>query len=159
MAEITLIEAKKFYNSSEETKEFLLTKFSKEELEGKTIPTQEEFDKFCEENIFSQIDYSKMHFLTTNENISKMPTSRIELRNSKDEYIFEYNYDQENQYFKYSYGVYLILMNKFSLQDLDLNKCMKSMLETRFNLFKCQPQPKRQDHPDYWCLGNFSTIS
>ena len=37
--EITLEEAKKLYNSSEEAKVFLLSKFTKDELEGKVVPS------------------------------------------------------------------------------------------------------------------------
>ena len=135
MAEITLKEAKEFYNSSNEVKAFLLTKFTKEELEGKIIPTQEEFNKFFEDTILSQIDYSKMHFLTTNENISKIPTSRIELRNSKDEWLFDYDYNQKNPHFWYSsYPVCSILNNYFSLSDIDRHRLMKKVVEKYFNL-------------------------
>ena len=76
-AQITLEEAKKLYNSSEEAKVLLLSKFTKDELEGKNIPTQEEFNKFFEENILSQIDYSKMTLLDKDGIISKYPTNRI----------------------------------------------------------------------------------
>ena len=134
--EITLDEAKKLYNSSEEAKEFLLSKFTKEELEGKTIPTQEEFNKFFEENIFSQIDYSKTKFLDCNNgHVSKTPTSRIELCNSDDKWLFDYNYDQKTQRVWYSYQrVYTIVMNKFSLQDVDRHRLMKSLVEKHLNL-------------------------
>ena len=131
--EITLDEAKKLYNSSEESKVFLLSKFTKEELEGKNIPSQEEFNKFFEENIFSQIDYSKTKFLDCNGDVSKTPTSRIELRDSDDKWLFDYNYDQKNQQFYYSYyRVYTIFQNQFSLQDDDI--LMKSLVEKHFNL-------------------------
>ena len=133
--EITLDEAKKLYNSSEESKVFLLSKFTKEELEGKTVPTQEEFNKFFEENIFPLIDYSKTKFLDNNGNVSKTPTSRIELRNSDDKWFFDYNYEQKNQHFWYSYyRVYTIFMTKISLQDDDRHRLMKSMVEKHFNL-------------------------
>ena len=69
--EITLEEAKKLYNSSEEAKAFLLSKFTKDELEGKNIPTQDEFNNFFEENIFPLIDYCKTSFLDNNGNVSK----------------------------------------------------------------------------------------
>ena len=69
--EITLEEAKKLYNSSEEAKAFLLSKFTKDELEGKNIPTQDEFNNFCEENIFPLIDYYKTSFLDNNGYVSK----------------------------------------------------------------------------------------
>ena len=133
--EITLDEAKKLYNSSEESKVFLLSKFTKEELEGKTVPTQEEFNKFFEENIFTLIDNSKTKFLDNNGNVSKTPTSRIELNNSDNKWLFDYNYEQKNSRFLYSYKrVYLIFMKQFSLHDVDRNRLMKSLVEKHFNL-------------------------
>jgi hypothetical protein len=138
--EITLEEAKKLYNSSEEAKEFLLSKFTKDELEGKAVPTQEEFNKFFEENIFPLIDYSKTIFLDSSIHMSKTPTSRIELRNSNDEWLFDYDYDQKNQHFWYSYDrVYSIFMKLFSLQDVDRHRLMKSLVEKHFNVHECQP--------------------
>jgi hypothetical protein len=140
-AQITLEEAKKLYNSSEEAKVFLLSKFSKDELEGKNIPSQEEFNKFFEENIFSQIDYSKTKFLDSNGYVSKTPTSRIRLRNSNNKWLFDYDYDQKNQHFLYNYDrVYTIFMNTFSLQAVDRYRLMKSLLEKHFNLHVCQPR-------------------
>jgi len=134
--EITLAEAKKLYNSSEEAKVFLLSKFTKDELEGKTVPTQEEFNKFFEENIFPLIDYSKTKFLDCNNgHVSKTPTSRIELNNSDNKWLFDYNYEQKRQRFWYSYQrVYTILQNKFSLQYDECRCFMKSLVEKYFNL-------------------------
>ena len=141
--EITLEEAKKLYNSSEEAKTFLLSKFTKDELEGKRVPTQEEFNKFFEENIFPLIDYSKTKFLDNNLNISKTPTSRIRLFNSNSEWLFDYNYDQKRQRFSYSYcRVYTIFMNQFSLQDVDRHRLMKSLVEKHFNLRDSQPETR-----------------
>ena len=139
--EITLDEAKKLYNSSEEAKTFLLSKFTKDELEGKNIPTQEEFNKFFEENIFPLIDYSKTKFLDCNNgHVSKTPTSRIELNNSDNKWLFDYNYEQKNSRFLYSYKrVYLIFMKQFSLHDVDRNRLMKSLVEKHFNLSDIQP--------------------
>ena len=133
--EITLDEAKKLYNSSEEAKTFLLSKFTKDELEGKNIPTQEEFDNFFEENIFSQIDYSKTAFLDWYGVSSQTPTSRITLRNSNNEWLFDYNYDPENPHFYYSYDrVYTILTKHLSCEVYYSNKRMKSFVENQFNL-------------------------
>ena len=139
-AQITLEEAKKLYNSSEEAKVFLLSKFTKDELEGKNIPTQEEFNKFFEENILSQIDYSKTKFLDSNAQVSKTPTSTIELRNSDNMWLFDYNYDQKNPYFYYShFRVCTIFRNHFLLQDDDRNILMKSLVEKHFKLRDTQP--------------------
>jgi hypothetical protein len=139
--EITIEEAKKLYNSSEEAKVFLLSKFTKDELEGKNIPTQEEFNKFFEENIFPLIDYSKTKFLDCDGVDSKTPTSRIKLRDSNDNWLFDYNYDQKNQHFWYSYNrVCSIFMNQFHLQDVDRHRLMKSLVEKHFNLRDTQPK-------------------
>ena len=138
--EITLDEAKKLYNSSEESKVFLLSKFTKDELEGKNIPTQEEFNKFFEENILSQIDYSKTKFLDSNAQVSKTPTSTIELRDSNDNWLFDYDYDTKNQHFYYSYyNVSPIFQKTFSLQSVDRHRLMKSLVEKHFNLGNTQP--------------------
>ena len=138
--EITLEEAKKLYNSSEEAKTIMLSKFTKDELEGKYIPTQDEFNKFFEEKIFTLIDYSKTKFLDNNEHVSNTPTSRIELRNSDDKWLFDYDYDQKNQHFYYSYNcVYTIFMNKFSLQGVDRHRLIKSLVEKHFNLHGITP--------------------
>ena len=132
--EITLDEAKKLYNSSEEAKSFLLSKFTKEELEGKNIPTQEEFNTFFEENIFPLIDYSKTRFLNCNNgHVSKTPTSRILLNNTSGDWLFDY--DHKPQHFYYSeYRVYNILKDKFSLKDVNIQLLMKSMVDKYFNL-------------------------
>ena len=89
--EITLEEAKKLYTSSEEAKAFLLSKFTKDELEGKPIPTQEEFNKFFEENIFPLIDYSKTKFLDSNFDISKIGIAHSVCR-SKTKNAMEFEY-------------------------------------------------------------------
>jgi hypothetical protein len=141
--EITLAEAKKFYNSptaSDDIKLFLLSKFTKEELEGNKVPTQEEFNKFFEEKIFTLIDYSKTKFLDCNGDVSNIPTSRIVLRNSDDDWLFDYDYDQKHQHFVYSYNrVCTICMNYFSWQYVDRNRLMKSLVEKHFNLMYTQP--------------------
>ncbi len=137
--EITLEEAKKLYNSSEEAKVFLLSKFTKEELEGKKVPTQEEFNKFFEETILSTIDYSKTKFLDFFNSISKTPTSKLELYNSNNQWLFNYNYSNINQEFYYSGRIYTIFMNKFNLEDVDRRRLMKSLISKHFNLHDCKP--------------------
>ena len=145
--EITLEEAKQLYNSSEEAKVFLLSKFTKDELEGKVVPTQEEFNKFFEDTILSTIDYSKISFFDSSGCFSKTPTSRIELTNS-DKRLFDYDYDHKNPHFWYSYDrVYTIFMNKFSLEDVDRHRLMKSLVEKHFNLRDTQPS---------FCTGSVS---
>ena len=138
--EITLEEAKKLYNSSEEAKAIMLSKFTKDELEGNIIPSQEEFNKFVEENILSTIEYSKTIFLDSNIHMSKIPTSRILLKNSNGNWLFDYDYDKKNSYFEYSYSrVSTIIINKFNLQDDEIQILMKSLVEKHFNLYGVTP--------------------
>ena len=128
----------------------MLSKFTKDELEGKYIPTQDEFNKFFEEKIFTLIDYSKTKFLDNNEHVSNTPTSRIELRNSDDKWLFDYDYDQKNQHFYYSYNcVYTIFMNKFSLQGVDRHRLIKSLVEKHFNLHGITPD-SRNSRTAWW---------
>ena len=136
--EITLDEAKQLYNSFDFIKPFLLSKFTKDELEGSTV-TQEEFDKFFEETIFPLIDYSKTRFLDRNNNISETPTSRIELRNSKDVWLFDYNYDQKDKHFGYSCDISFMLYTKFYLNDFYLQPRMKNLVKKHFNLLDVTP--------------------
>ena len=136
--EITLDEAKQLYNSFDLIKPFLLSKFTKDELEGSTV-TQEEFDKFFEETIFPLIDYSKTRFLDRNNNISETPTSRIELRNSKDAWLFDYNYDQKDKHFGYSCDISFMLYTKFYLNDFYLQPRMKNLVKKHFNLLDVTP--------------------
>jgi hypothetical protein len=145
--EITIDDARKLYNSSEEAKTFLLSRFTKEELEGKNIPSQEEFDTFFEENILSLIDNSKTKFSDSNGIVSKKPTSSILLFNSNGEWLFDYNYDQKNQGFWYSYDrVYTIFMNTFSLSYVDRDRLMKSLVKKHFNLRDTQPLYGIENH-------------
>ena len=136
--EITLDEAKQLYNSFDFIKPFLLSKFTKDELEGSTV-TQEEFDKFFEETIFPLIDYSKTRFLDRNNNVSKIPTSRIELRNSNDAWLFDYNYDQKDKHFGYSCDISFMLYTKFYLDEFYLQPRMKNLVKKHFNLLDVTP--------------------
>ena len=136
--EITLDEAKQLYNSFDLIKPFLLSKFTKDEWDGSTV-TQEEFDKFFEETIFPLIDYSKTRFLDRNNNVSKTPTSRIELRNSKDAWLFDYNYDQKDKHFGYSCDISFMLYTKFYLDEFYLQPRMKNLVKKQFNLLDVTP--------------------
>ena len=127
--DITLEEAKKLYNSSEEAKVFVLSKFTKEELGVSTIPTQEEFNKFFEEEILSKVDPTKTRFPTKNS------FGFIQLYNSKGEWLLDYDYNPKSAYFYYQFDrVYCVLRDKFSLQDRALQALMKSLVESHFNL-------------------------
>ena len=136
-AQITLEEAKQLYNSFDVIKPFLLSKFSKDELDGSTV-TQEEFNKFFEDTIFPLIDCSKTRYLDNNGNGSKIQTSRIELRNSDNKVLFEY--DQKKHCFWYSYDrVYTIFQKQFLLQNDNIYRLMKILVKKHFGLHIVKP--------------------
>ena len=131
--EITLDEAKKLYNSYEEGKAVLLSKFTKDELEGKTV-TQEEFNKFFEETILSTIDDIKP---VSGQCLGDMLNNRLIIRNYEDKWLFDYS----NTHFLYSYDrVGSILRSKFSLSLSEINRLMKMQLVKNFNLPYVTPQ-------------------
>ena len=131
---MNISKAKQIYKESEDSRNLLLSIFTKEELGVSTIPSQEEFNKFFEEKILSKVDPSKTIFPNKNS------FSCIQLYNSKGEWLFDYDYNPGNPHFWYSYDrVYTIFMNKISLQDVDRHRLMKSMVEKHFNLRDTQP--------------------
>ena len=131
--EITLDEAKKLYNSYEEGKSVLLSKFNKDELEGKTV-TQEEFNKFFEETILSTIDDIKP---VSGQCLGDMLNNRLIIRNYEDKWLFDYS----NTHFLYSYDrVGSILRSKFSLSFSEIDRLIKMQLVKNFNLPYVTPQ-------------------
>ena len=131
--EITLDEAKKLYNSYEEGKAVLLSKFTKDELEGKTV-TQEEFNKFFEDTILSTIDDIKT---VSGQCLGDMLNNRLIIRNYEDKWLFDYS----NTHFLYSYDrVGSILRSKFSLSLSEIDRLIKMQLVKNFNLPYVTPQ-------------------
>jgi len=129
--------ARQYYKESTSNRKMLEGIFTKEELEiesetflkVKQCPSQEEFNKFFEEEILSQVDPSKTRFPIENS------FSCIHLCNSRGEWLFDYDTDPKNSYFYYQFKcVYAIIMNKFSLQDDELQALMKSLVESHFKM-------------------------
>ena len=136
MAELTIEEAQKIYAESDEMKSLMLTKFSKEELEKHEV-TQEEFDKTFME-LLGQC--TKKRFLDEKGNESRLPTNRIELRNSNNEWLFDFQFTGKNKRFWVSYyRVWKIFKDKYSLQDNDITKLMKNQMNIRFGLDDITP--------------------
>jgi hypothetical protein len=111
--------------------------FSKEELgissdKSNTILTQEEFNKFFEEEILSKIDKSKTVFPEKNN------FSHITLCDSNNNWVFDYDTDSKNSHFRYHYErVCIVFMNKFNLHTLEIvefHQYMYSLIESHFNL-------------------------
>ena len=67
--------------------------------------------------------------------VSTKKTSWIAILNNHGNRLLDYNTDNKKSHFWYSYDrVCAIFMNKFSLQDVDRNRLMKSLVETHFKL-------------------------
>ena len=131
MAELTIEEARKIYNESDEMKSLMLTKFSKAELEKPEV-TQEEFDKTflellgqCTKTVFLDEDWVE----------SKLPTNRIVLKNSNNDWMFDICFTGKNKHFWVSYfRVWKIFKDKYSLQDNAIQRLMKNQVNTVFGL-------------------------
>ena len=136
MAELTLEEAREVYKKSDELKSLMLTKFSKAELEKHEV-TQEEFDKTFLE-LLGQC--TNTVFLDENGFTSNLPTSRIELRNSNDEWLFDIQFTGKNKRFWVSCSrVWEIFYDKYSLQYEDIHRLMKNQMKIRFGLSDVTP--------------------
>ena len=136
MDEITLTEAREIYRINNKMKTLMLTKFTKEELEKHEV-TQEEFDKkFL--GLLGQC--TKTVFLDENGFTSNLPTSRIELRNSNDEWLFDIQFTGKNKRFWVSCSrVWEIFYDKYSLQYEDIHRLMKKQMKIRFGLSDVTP--------------------
>jgi hypothetical protein len=132
---MNISKAKQVYKESKDSRNLLLSIFTKEELGVRTIPSKEEFNKFFEGEILSQVDPSKTRFPTKNS------FSCIQLCNSKGEWLFDYDYNPKDPHFWYQYNrVNCVLQDKFSLQDDEILAFMKSLVESHFNLKDTQPR-------------------
>ena len=131
MDEITLTEAREIYRINNKMKTLMLTKFTKEELEKHEV-TQEEFDKkFL--GLLGQC--TKTVFLDENGFTSNLPTSRIELRNSNDEWMFDIQFTGKNKHFWANYyRVWKIFEDTYSLEDVDIKLLMNNQMNTRCGL-------------------------
>ena len=134
MAELTVEEARTIYKKSDALKALMLTKFSKSELEG---VTQEEFDKTFLE-LLGQC--TKKRFLDEKGNESRLPTNRIELRNSNNEWLFDIQFTGKNKHFWVSYyRVWKIFKDTDSLEDEDIKRLMKNQMNIQFGLNDVTP--------------------
>ena len=98
---------------------------------------------------------SNVRFIDENYNVSNYPTSRFEIFNENGEWLFDIDYDSKNQHFWYSfYRVWIVFLNKYSINNFDFQEVMKSILEEHLNLKGVTP---------YWISGvpdsNWKNIS
>ena len=131
MAELTIEEARKIYNESDEMKSLMLTKFSKAELEKPEV-TQEEFDKTflellgqCTKTVFLDEDWVE----------SKLPTNRIVLKNSNNDWMFDICFTGKHKHFWLNnFRVWNILADTYSLNYIDIQRLMTNQVKIRFGL-------------------------
>jgi len=141
MSELTLEEVKKIYYSSDSFKDLMLTKFTKSELEK---VSQAEFDKKFIEFIGK---CTKTVFIDSNDEISKLPTNRIELRNNDDKWMLDIQFTGKNKHFWVNYNrIWRILANEFNLQDVDIQRLMRNQMKIRFGFDDVTPRK------NYWGL-------
>ena len=136
MAELTIEEARKIYATTDDMKSLMLTKFSKSELEKHEV-TQEEFDK-----TFLRLlgQCTKTVFLDEAGDESPLPTNRIELRNSDNEWMFDIQFTGKNKHFWANYyRVWKIFTNTYSLEDVDIKLLMKNQVKIQFGLDDVTP--------------------
>jgi len=130
MAEITLAEAKELLKKSGEMKEFLLTKFTKEELEGKPVPSQEEFDQFFD----SLMKGLTVLFVDKNCNKSEIPTSRYQLINSEGKWVFDISYGRKPHFWLQHNRVIEPILSRYDIQYEQFKQLMKHRVEVDLGL-------------------------
>ena len=137
MAELNIEEAREIYKKSDELKEMMLAKFSKEELEKHEV-TQEEFDKTFLE-LLGQC--TKTVFLDEQGNKCIVPSNRIDLRNDSREWMFDIQFTGENRHFWVNYGrVWSIFESRYGLRDNEIQRLMKNQMKLRFGMNDITPK-------------------
>ena len=136
MPDLTIEEARKIYASSDEMKSLMLTKFTKEDLEKHAV-TQKEFDKMFLE-LLGQC--TKSVFLDEYGYTTKLPTNRIVLKNSNNDWMFDITFTGKNKRFWVNYyRVWKIFTNTYSLEDVDIKLLMKNQVKIQFGLDDVTP--------------------
>ena len=136
MAELTLEEAREIYKKSDELKEMMLTKFSKEELEKNDV-SQEEFDKTflellakCKETVF----------IDAHGKESTVPTNRIDLRDDINEWMFDIQFTGKDRHFYVRHcNAWSIFESRYGLNFDDIERLMKNQVHLRFGMADITP--------------------
>ena len=136
MAELTLDEAREVYKKSDSLKSLMLTKFSKEELEKSEV-TQEAFDKTFQE-LLGQC--TKTVFLDEDGYPCRVPTNRIEWRNSDGKWLFDIQFTGKEHFWVNYDRVWSIFESKYGLQYDDIKRLMKNQIKQRFELDDSKPK-------------------
>ena len=100
------------------------------------LVSQAEFDKTFLE-LLNQC--TKIVFLDEYGHTSSVPTNRIELRNSKNEWLFDIQFDGNERFWFNSRRVWDIFESKYGLTYNAIQKLMLNLVNTRFNMHNCIP--------------------
>ena len=111
--------------------------FSEEEL-GLVTPavSQKEFNKAFNEIL----EGSTLRYINPETNkVSKKKTSNPQVLNANGKWIIDYN--PKNPHFWYQYDrVYCVLRDKFSLQNGEMQRLMKSLVDTQYKMQSVTPR-------------------
>ena len=108
-----------------------MAEFTSEEPETPEV-SQEEFDKTFLE-LLGQC--TKQYFLDGIGLDSKLPTNRIDLRNSHNDWMFDIQYTGKNKHIYISYWrVWKIFEDKYQLQYADIERLMKNQMKILFGV-------------------------
>ena len=78
---------------------------------------------------------SNVRFLTGTFDESKYPTSHFEIFNDDGDWLFDIDYDSKKRHFLYSYyRILAIFREKYSINYIDFQEVMKSILEEHLSL-------------------------
>ena len=114
-----------------------MAEFTSEEPETPEV-SQEEFDKTFLE-LLGQC--TKQYFLDGIGLDSKLPTNRIDLRNSHNDWMFDIQYTGKNKHIYISYWrVWKIFEDKYQLQYADIERLMKNQMKIHFGLDDITPE-------------------
>lgn len=141
---MNLEKLRKLYNENPILKVAFEDAFSSDELgltENNTILSQDEFNK-----AFNKIlKGSTQRYLDPDTDfikVSNQKTTRIEVLDKNNEWLIDYDTNPKNTHFWYHYDrVYYVLQNLHPLQHDDIQRRMKSLVETQYKILNTQPSP------------------
>lgn len=113
-----------------------MAEFTSEEPETSEV-SQEEFDKTFLE-LLGQC--TKQYFLDGIGLDSKLPTNRIDLRNSHNDWMFDIQFTGERRHFYAQFhNVWSIFKSQYGLSEYDIKRLMKSQMKLLFGMDDITP--------------------
>lgn len=142
---MNLEKLRKMYNENPILKVAFEDTFSKDELgltENNPILSQDAFNKAFN-NILKGSTQRYLDIDINTNSVSKKKTTRIEVLDKNNEWLIDYDTNPKNTHFWYHYDrVYYVLQNLHPLQHDDIQRRMKSLVETQYKILNTQPSPE-----------------